>query len=494
MFGTTSTGWSAPRRRNLLLHAGIYLLAILTALFWGLALPVLGGIFPFIVGLSLLFSLLIIVNYRIGVWLLVFMLPISATTIFPHEMLGVTGLNPYNLIFLITLVSFLFHAAWTGKFVAYLGFPSIWWAYLLPVVVAAYIGSRHVGEIPDFVLSNELIKFNNASGYLRDVLIKPMTYLAVSFLIGAALRDGMRSAWLISAFLLSLLSFAAWVLFYIVYFNLGLDVLASSGAREVLTGTGMHANQIGPMAAIGLLLCIYMLAEKLGGSLKLLIWITAIAAALLLILSFSRGGMLTFLVGFALFLFQQRKLSVLFVAFLAVAATIPFLPDAVYERMSMGLDNSSGTVLHDTNDALTAGRVAGVWLPQLPDVMQSPLIGKGIDSTLWSEALRDGSISIESANPHNLYLKVLLNTGVLGLILFGVFYRDIWRRFGVLGQPDNPDQAARGLARGARAALLGFLAFGISNGNFMPEPITFFLLVCIGFLIGMPARGPNNKP
>lgn len=493
MFRTAPAAWTPTRTRNLVFHASLYLLAIGVALFWGLALPVLGGIFPFILGLSLLFSLIVLVNYRFGVWLLVLLLPISVTNIFPHEILGITGLNPYNLIFLVTLFSFLFHAAWRRTFVPYLGFPSIWWAYLAPITVAALIGMNHVGEIPEIMFTSDAVKFTNASGYLRDVYIKPITYLMVTFLVGAAIRDRMRPEWVVTALTLSLLAFAGWVVVYIAYFNLGLNILSDSGARAILTGTGLHANQIGSMSAIGLLLCIFMLAENPKGAIKILLWVTAVAAAILLVLSFSRGAMLTFLAGFAWFLFQQRKMSVLFIALLFAIATVPFLPDSVYERMSVGLDNSAGTVMTDSNDALTAGRVAGVWLPQLPDFLASPLIGRGLDSTLWSDALRNGSITILSANPHNLYLKTLLNTGILGLLLFALFYRDLWRRFTRLAQAEDQPAIVHGLAKGSRAALLGFLAFGLSNGNFMPTPTTFFLFISIGFLIGTAAK-PHNKP
>lgn len=481
-----------PHKRELFLHAGLYLFAILVALFWGLALPVLGGIFPFILALSLLFSAAILFNYRIGVWLLVFLLPISVTNIFPHEMLGITGLNPFNLLFLVTLFSFLFHAAWTRTFVPYLGFPSIWWAYLAPISVAAFIGMSHVREIPEIIFSSDIVKFTNASGYLRDAYIKPITFLVVAFLVGAAIRDRMRPEWLITAFTLSLLAFASWIIFYITYFHLGLDILSHSGARDILTGTGLHANQIGPMAAFGLLLCIFMLAQNPPGALKFLLWITAGAALLLVVLSFSRGGMLTFLVGFAWFLFQQRRMSVLFIALLIAIATVPFLPDSVYERMSVGLDNSAGMVLHDSSDALTAGRVAGVWLPQLPDFLASPIIGKGIDSTLWSDALRNGTITILSPNPHNLYLKTLLNTGILGMLLFALFYRDIWRRFTRLSLADDQPSIVHGLAKGSQASLLGFLAYGMSNGDFMPAPTTFFIFISMGFLIGAVNKS-NNK-
>jgi O-antigen ligase len=303
----------------------------------------------------------------------------------------------------------------------------------------------------------------------------------------------MRPEWLIGAIAFSILAFAAWIFFYIAYFHLGFASLSESDARGILSGTGMHANQIGPMAAFGVLMCIFILAENPAGPLKPLLWISAAAASLLLLVSFSRGGMLAFMVGFAWFLFLQRKLGVLLVALIVVIAMVPFLPDEVYERMSVGLGSSAGNVLYNSNDALTAGRVAGVWLPQLPDFLASPIFGKGIDSTLWSKSLREGSVTILSANPHNLYLKILLNTGIIGLLLFAFFFRDVWHRFTRLAQAEAQPAIVRGLAKGSRAVLLGFLALGTSNGDYMPDSISFLIWISIGFLIGTAAE-QNNKP
>src|SRR5262245_23947849 len=47
---------------------------------------------------------IIFVNYRIGVWLLVFLLPFIDTQLVPRNVFGITGLNPVNILLVLTLL------------------------------------------------------------------------------------------------------------------------------------------------------------------------------------------------------------------------------------------------------------------------------------------------------------------------------------------------------------------------------------------------------
>jgi len=43
----------------------------------------------------------ILYDFRIGVVLLILLMPVSGSVVFPHEMFGVTGINPLNLLLLL---------------------------------------------------------------------------------------------------------------------------------------------------------------------------------------------------------------------------------------------------------------------------------------------------------------------------------------------------------------------------------------------------------
>src|SRR5205807_2635723 len=78
---------------------------------------------------------LIVVDFRIGVVLLILLMPISgSSTLFPHEMFGVVGLNPLNLLLVGTLFSCLLHAAADRSLPQFLPQPLLW-LYIVPIVI-----------------------------------------------------------------------------------------------------------------------------------------------------------------------------------------------------------------------------------------------------------------------------------------------------------------------------------------------------------------------
>src|SRR2546429_8610198 len=77
---------------------------------WGMAVAA-GGLISLYLCASLIACGFILFDFRIGVVLLILLMPMSgSSTLFPHEMFGVVGLNPLNLLLAGALISFLLHA------------------------------------------------------------------------------------------------------------------------------------------------------------------------------------------------------------------------------------------------------------------------------------------------------------------------------------------------------------------------------------------------
>src|SRR6266404_5580924 len=84
------------RRRitlKLSLLAGIALLGV----FWGSVVAV-AGLNALYLCVSLIGCAFILLDFRIGVVLLIMLMPISSSYLFPRAMLGILGLNPVNLL------------------------------------------------------------------------------------------------------------------------------------------------------------------------------------------------------------------------------------------------------------------------------------------------------------------------------------------------------------------------------------------------------------
>src|SRR5690606_5019111 len=122
------------------------------------------------------------------------------------------------------------------------------------------------------------------------------------------------------------------------------------------------------------------------------------------------------LVLIACFLIAQRRFTVLAGGLLLLPFGLLLLPDAVIERAATGL--ASGNI-----EQITAGRVARSWLPLWPELMQNALFGNGLYAMLWSDAVRSG-VTLKVTHPHNAYLAVLQDVGLIGAVIIAWFF---WR-------------------------------------------------------------------
>jgi O-antigen ligase len=473
--------FSKNPNRNSALLATFLMIAVVC----GAAIPVVGEVWVLAGMAAMVVIMATVVDYTLGVWLLVLLLPFSGTSFFPHEMFGITGANPLNLLLGVTLLSAMVRWLWQGTSHATLAYPRLWWAYVAPLALGTWIGSFHIDEIPSFAIVEKIVPFDNVLGYVRDDFIKPLINLIIAILMGLALRDGMKVSTLLIAFCLSVHLFADAIFFHIISHGLGLDILSGAQNRDLLAdAVGVHANDIGAYGAFVLTLMMFMLPHNIDRRLRWILSLTAVMAGGLLLISFSRGGFLAFFVGLLAFLISQRRLRVIIASLLIFLALTPLLPGVFYERMALAFNTEGQDFMVGTKDPITAGRVASVWLPLLSEVPKHPLFGNGLDSTAWSDPFRSGKMKVITANPHNLYLKAVLDVGVVGLGLFMLFFIDLWRRFlNVANDPETPPLVA-GLFQGGAAALLGYAAYGLSGGDYLPVASNICLWKVLGLLLG----------
>src|SRR5205085_6790632 len=73
------------------------------------------------------------------------------------------------------------------------------WLYIVPIVIAGAIGSRHIHEIaPALLILFQELDFANAAAYLREWVAKPLLMVVFALLAGAAVAKSARpEKWLI---------------------------------------------------------------------------------------------------------------------------------------------------------------------------------------------------------------------------------------------------------------------------------------------------------
>jgi O-antigen ligase len=432
---------------------------------------------------SLLACLFVLRDYRLGVFFLIVLLPISASPLVPRSMGGITGLNPLNLLLLGTLLPCLLQVPRAA--LARMMPKSLVWLYLLPIVIAGLIGSRHINEIPILSSLEDTLRYESAGSYLRDVLFKPMLLVVFAFLVAAATaqeRDDRRlhNATLIAVWAMGLMTVA-----FVAVSGVGLAQLAGDDAREFFAPLGMHANEMGRVYAVAYALMLFTFAETTDNRQRVILLITLGLVVAALMLTFSRTAFLGFALVNIWFVLSRRSLKPTVLALLALALLLLALPEAVWERMGSGSGNGINSI--------SAGRVETIWLPLVPDLLNNAIIGRGLESILWSEALRNGSMMIVS-HPHNAYLRALLDMGVIGLLLLGAYYFTVWQGFRQLGSDPRLSAPERGFYTGASVGLVSFLFAGTTGSNLTPCLEQVFLWLAIGMMYGRRQRHQLRGP
>jgi O-antigen ligase len=426
-------------------------------------------------------------DYRFGVFALVLAFPISTTTIVPRSMFGVGGLNPMNLLLAVTLATCLLsrrknsaqgnQAGMDGK---------VLWLLVVPMILGGLWGSTQVGNINPMVRdSEEFHSVDTAQEYLLYYVMRPLLMVLYAWLISCAVRDGTQVKHLLWAFGFSVLIFAGVVLYGFAASGLDLGDMMSPRARATLGWLGLHNNEVGPMGVSALAILLFA-ATKQSAGLRLFLFGVVGLTLLAAMLSFSRNAFFGLLVVFLGYFFGGRVKWWKFatgVVVLMIAAL--FMPRAFYERAMTGI-GGGGSVKSATNDPLTAGRMSGVWIPVMDDIMLSPVYGHGLEGILWNKSSHNFESNDAFHHPHNAYLRIVLDLGFVGGALVFAFWIGVGKLARRLSEPSSglsPPECA--LADAAKWALIVIAVQGITGGSFTPITSHVFAWFAFGLLFGL---------
>jgi len=431
---------------------------------------------------SLVGCAFILYDFRAGVILLIVLMPLSGSTVFPHAMFGITGLNPVNLLIAGTLVSYLLRATSDGSLRRFIPVPLLG-LYIAPILLAGAIGTRHLGDIaPTIYVLYEHLDFHDPGSYLRDMVAKPLLMVVFALLVAAAVAKSEKPERFLAPALASIWLMAGIVVVFVLQSGISLGALASSASREFFSPLGLHANDLGRLFAVAYALMLFTWAGTQAPGLKFALLATAALAVVALTLSFSRGAFVGFVAVNAAFVAWRFNAKTLAVACVVLLAGMLLLPDAVYERLAAG----QGQGL----DAVSAGRVKGLWLPLLPEVLQHPFFGNGLSSILWSDAMRGGAgeMVLAVTHPHNAYLEVALDMGITGVLLIGAYFAHVWGGFRKLAADPGLSPTMRGFFLGGAAGLLSMLLSNLTDSSFVPRTEHVYLWLAIGVMYGQLAK------
>ncbi len=469
----SDTTLSTPRRHGA--GAGLALAgaALLFAAALGAALPFIGLLAPAIVVMAA-FSLWVLLDFRAGVGFAIVLMPLSALTFFPHEMMGVRGLNPLNLILFLTTVSYVVHAGlrrWRDPLVP----PRLLLWYVLPIAVAALVGMSSVHLIPPHFEADKLIQFNDGAGYLRDMFLKPQFMVALALLVALAVRHSARPERFLYLMLVSGWVFCCLVGFLLLGSGISLRELASPLARTVLGRLGMHANEMSLLLNMLYALTLFSIGARAPGAARNVLFVSALVFAVSVLMTFSRGGFLGFILVNLIYFRKRISVRTVIVALLVVAGIGPFVLEPLIERALTGVAGADRA-------AVTAGRLDGIWLPLLPYVLAEPVLPHGIYSILWSTPVRLNRM-LPVAQPHSAWLGGLMDLGIVGFGFVIAFLLFVRREFVRLSRLHHTP-TLRGLFAGGAALIPLWFVQGLTDDRFTPSFSQSYFWIALGMLIG----------
>lgn len=228
----------------------------------------------------------------------------------------------------------------------------------------------------------------------------------------------------------------------------GRDYSAFSYQTRVNAG-GLNSNSLASLEAQFCFLLLVLQSFEKNRLLKVAYLGVAAFCVYSLIYTFSRGGYVAFLAGWLfLGIVKEKKLLIALVLFLSAWQVL--VPNAVRDRVLMTYSADEGL------EHSAAGRLT-LWQDAVEAVRQNPLVGRGYDTYFYEgshvEGLRD---------THNLYLKILYETGGLGLFLFLAL---LWKAY----------QLGYSLYRSSPDPFLASLGLGLA---------TWMICVFVGNLFG----------
>jgi O-antigen ligase len=424
-------------------------------------------------------------DYRVAIWLTVFMLPIAPTSLIPKDLIGLSPVYIVYALVLVTISSLLVTGALRPGRLVIPRWPRMFWLYVLLFTGAAIHGAFYLEGIPDYFVALNVITSNSLRDYLQVTVLNPSLALVTAFMLSIAIRSANRPAMYLVPVFASATIYALVVFYTALTSGSSLNDLGSQDSRQYLSGTGMHANELGLLLNTAMSLALFSFSTVRRLALRLALGILAGVLGLAVLLTFSRGAWLGTLAVVGYLLFVRRNFILFGIALLLLPVAAMLMPESVTERATheMGSNNV---------DAVSSGRVDDIWKPLLPEISKHPLVGGGTGSILWSDAAREQNI-LPVGHPHSAYLGALLDLGVIGAAILLMFFRHMWRQYRRLAKA-VPDRFWQGFFNGGAACILLLFVQGMTDDSFLPGRTQPYLWISYGVAIGFASRLKAREP
>lgn len=344
---------------------------------------------------------------------------------FPESALGIPGLDPWNLLFLNVVLAFFLNYKKPYNDLNLPGKTKFFINYYLFFIVLAFF--REIGDLSgvhayaDYMGASPI----STKDVIVDDLFNTIKYAVpgLLFFYGIGLQKEKSIYYGLAAICLLSFLLAALVV-KVMPIGALTDgyTLEQTGIRKIDRDIGYYRSDLAILFAAGSWAIFSFKELQTSKTLKLLCIGGSFIIALAMALTGGRIGMgAWFVVGGLLAYFRWRKL--LFLAPIVVVIILTFVP-AVQERFTQGLasDDEFAEQEPDVSSA-TSGRTV-IWPYVIEEIGKAPWFGHGrrgmqrIGLSLWLQE----NINERFPHPHNAYLELLLDNGIILSLPILLFY------------------------------------------------------------------------
>ena len=182
---------------------------------------------------------------------------------------------------------------------------------------------------------------------------------------------------------------------------------------------------------------------------------------------------------------RKKMLPIIFIVLLLAGSII--FTTVVMERATQGFKTKDP-------DVISAGRIEGIWTPLIKENVSDPkkfIFGGGRRAIQASDSVLKGRISLMT-HPHNMYLELLIDAGIISLIIIVSLYYVILRNAFYTLQRTTEAHLKENLYA-CIVSILCFLIAGMTQFSFFPTNYNALIWVILGCTVASSKLLPEKE-
>lgn len=397
--------------------------------------------------------------------ILIFLLPYGENPLLNVTLFNVSGIKPLNLLALFVILILILNLKNAKKLEAYVFFFA---AILIGMFFLDIFRSMHNLNKFSYLLGDNV----NTQKYILSFFIKPMISFVPFIVICKFAQEEKDVEFIIRVILITIFALSIFLLTeYLFYCPNKLNINYVRNFFGVVMG--LHTNQI----ACFYILTFPLLLEEVFVKKTKFSFINLIVSVCATGVLYSRTAYFLLIFSVLFYLIISKKVKLLPVIGALCTIFILYLPSTIKERANIGLQDKNV-------DEISAGRVDRIWMPLIKEYLQDKkklMIGDGRYSIYTTKAFSNG-IMLSVSHPHNMYLGVVLECGLIGLIIiliiFGMMIRKIFYNIFLIKQNKFKEYQMASFA-----GIVGYFVAGLTGRTLFPDLQNFFLWIILAYSV-----------